>query len=98
MNINEKLSGQNVSVFKRIQVPIEGQEEERYPRKEWKSVHDYVGKFIQFGLDVDEGENGLASYSVGLILKDNGRITMIEANLLQFDVDVLDTHKSSNEY
>ena len=84
-----------VNVFKRVQQKRTQEEIEKFyqtykyhPRPSyWKNVLDYQANFVEYGLDVEDGEPGIASYTCAIVEKDDGFVEAIPLDLICFIKD-----------
>lgn len=51
----------------------------------WVKVHDFTGKFHQWGFELWEQEPASISYTVAIVEKDDGQIATVPPHLVMFD-------------
>lgn len=50
----------------------------------YERTFDYVGTFAGYGLDIEEYENSIASYTCAIVEKDDGTVDLVPVRLIEF--------------
>ena len=71
-------------VFKRVNVKEPKSEAPPYGTSHWEEQSIGIGKFVMYGLDCDEAENGIASFTSAIVEMPDGTVENVCTNMIKF--------------
>ncbi len=71
-------------VFRNVRHEIPKTEEKQWTRSEYRKESIGVGNFIMYGLDCDEAENGIASFTSAIVEMPDGTVENVCTNMIKF--------------
>lgn len=74
-----------VQVFKQEQRERSPEEQKKIPMGYyWEKIPDYQGDFVGYGVDVEEVDTGIASFTAAIVEKRDGTVDLVPLHLIQF--------------
>ena len=81
------MSKRKCEVFRNVRHEIPKTEAKPWTRSEYRKESIGVGNFVGYGLDCDESEGGIASFTSAIVEMPDGTVENVSTSMINFVVD-----------